>query len=288
MSTDSHQIPDSFGARRPLDFGLPDFHLIIVRPTLRRYRYCVPLAGLAFAAAAHAENEYSIGLGAGIAPRYAGSNQYRGVVGPSFSATFGNGFFISESDGAGYRLDLPHGVFVSAAVNYDPGRADENRFDLPGSSHLKGMGRVPGSVLVGVRAGMTIYGGTVLSVTLDTPVTHTSRGVSGHVDLAVPVYKSAKDQIVLTGTVHGGSGRYMQTFYGVTDAQAARSGFRPYSTGGGIDSASMSVAWTRAISQHWSILATAGVSRLLGRYGDSPIVQSRTNYFGGAGVSYKF
>jgi len=27
----------------------------------------------------------------------------------------------------------------------------ENRFDLPGSDYLKGMGRIPGSVLVGVR-----------------------------------------------------------------------------------------------------------------------------------------
>ncbi|PCE27237.1 MipA/OmpV family protein [Burkholderia ubonensis] len=248
----------------------------------------MPLAGLTLAAAAHAENEYTISLGGGFAPRYTGSSQYRGVVAPSFSATFDNGFFIGGEDGIGYRLNLPHGVFVSAAVNYDPGRTDENRFDRPGSDYLKGMGRIPGSVLVGVRAGVKLYGDAVLSVTLDTPVTHTSRGVSGHVDLAVPVFKSAKDEIVLTGSVHGGSGRYMQTFYGVTDAQAASSRFRPYSAGGGIDSASMSAVWTRAVSQHWSILATAGASRLLGRAGNSPIVQSRTNYYGMAGASYRF
>ncbi|RQS67224.1 MipA/OmpV family protein [Burkholderia sp. Bp8963] len=248
----------------------------------------MPLAGLTLAAAAHAENEYTLSLGGGFAPRYQGSNQYRGVVAPSFSAMFGNGFFINATDGAGYRLDLPHGMFVSAAVDYDPGRADENRFDLPGSDHLKGMGRIPGSVLVGVRAGMKVYGDAALSVALDVPVTHTSRGLSGHVDLAVPVFRTAKSEIVFTGSVHAGSGRYMQTFYGVTDAQAATSRFRPYSTGGGIDSVSMSVAWTRAVSEHWSILATAGVTRLLGRYGSSPIVQSRSNYYGFAGVSYRF
>ncbi|KWI61632.1 structural protein MipA [Burkholderia pseudomultivorans] len=248
----------------------------------------MPLAGLALAAAAHAENEYTISLDGGFAPRYQGSSQYRGIVAPSFSATFGNGFFIGAPDGAGYRLDLPHGVFVSAAVDYDPGRADENRFDLPGSDHLKGMGRIPGSVLVGVRAGVTLSGGATLSVALDTPVTHTSRGVSGHVDLAVPVFKRAQHEIVVTGSVHAGTGRYTQTFYGVTDAQAAASRFRPYSTGGGIDSASMSVAWNWSLSQHWSMHATAGVTRLLGRYGDSPIVQSRSNCFGMAGVSYRF
>ncbi|KVO46410.1 structural protein MipA [Burkholderia ubonensis] len=247
----------------------------------------MPLAGLTLAAAAHAENQYTISLGGGVAPRYQGSSQYRGVVAPSFSATFDNGLFIGE-DGIGYRMNLPHDVFVSAAVSYDSGRADENRFDLPGSDYLKGMGRIPGSVLVGVRAGVKLYGNAVLSVTLDTPVTHTTRGVSGQVDLAVPVFKAAKDEIVVTGSVHGGSGRYMQTFYGVTDAQAASSRFRPYSPGGGIDSVSMSAVWTHAVSQHWSILATAGVSRLVGRAGNSPIVQSRTNYHGMAGVSYRF
>ncbi|PFH26457.1 MipA/OmpV family protein [Burkholderia sp. JKS000303] len=248
----------------------------------------MPLASLTLAAAAHAENQYSLSLGGGAAPRYQGSNQYRGVVAPLFSAAFGNGFFIDSTSGAGYRLDLPHGVFVSAAVNYDPGRADENRFDLPGSDYLKGMGRIPGSVLVGVRAGVTLFNAAELSVSVDTPVTHTSHGVSGHVDLAVPVLKTAQHQIIVTGSVHGGTGRYMQTFYGVTDAQSMTSRFRPYSTGGGIDSATMSVAWNWDVSRHWSVLATGGVTRLLGRYGDSPIVQSRSNYYGMAGATYKF
>ncbi|RQR46444.1 MipA/OmpV family protein [Burkholderia sp. Bp9140] len=248
----------------------------------------MPLAGLTLAAAAHAENQYSISLGGGFAPRYQGSNQYRGVVAPGFSAKFGNGFFIDSAEGAGYRLDLPHGAFVSAAVSYDPGRADENRFDLPGSDYLKGMGRIPGSVLVGVRAGVTLFDAAELSVTVDTPVTHTSRGVSGHVDLAVPVFKTAQHEIVVTGSVHAGTGRYAQTFYGVTDAQSMTSRFRPYSTRGGIDSATMSVAWHWNLSRHWSVLATGGVARLLGRHGDSPIVQSHSNYYGMAGATYKF
>ncbi|ONV72415.1 MipA/OmpV family protein, partial [Burkholderia cenocepacia] len=47
-------------------------------------------------------------------------------------------------------------------------------------------------------------------------------------------------------------------------------------------------AWTWSLSRHWSVLATGGVTRLLGRAGDSPIVQSRNNYYGIAGVTYKF
>ena len=95
---------------------------------------------------------------------------------------------------------------MSAAVSYDPGRADENRLDLPGSDYLKGMGRVPEPVLVGVRAGVTLFNAAELSVTIDSPVTHTSRGVSGHMDLAVPVFKTAQHEIIVTGTVHAARG----------------------------------------------------------------------------------
>ncbi|AOI65330.1 structural protein MipA [Burkholderia territorii] len=248
----------------------------------------MPLAGLTLAALAHAENQYTISLGGGFAPRYQGSNQYRAVVGPSFSAMFGNGFFIDTNAGAGYRLNLPHGAFVSAALGYDAGRADENRFGLPGSDHLKGMGRVPGSVLVGLRAGVKLLDGGELTIAVDAPVTHASRGLSGHVDLAVPLFETGRHSFVATGSVHAGTGRYMQTFYGVTDAQSLASGFRPYSTSGGVDSATLSLAWNWDVSRHWSVRATGGFTRLLGRYGDSPIVQTRSNYFGMAGATYKF
>ncbi|RQR51961.1 MipA/OmpV family protein [Burkholderia sp. Bp9002] len=249
---------------------------------------CIPLTTLTFAATAHAGNEYSLSLGGGIAPRYQGSNQYRGVIGPSFSAAFSSGFFISSTSGVGYRYTSPRGLFVSAAISYAGGRKDSRSFGADGSDHLKGMGNVPGSVIAQWRAGVRDEDGVELSVTIDAPVTHTSRGFAGHVDLAVPLLHAGKNEIVLTGTVHAATGRYMQTFYGVTDAQAASSGFRPYSLTGGVHSASMSVAWTHAVSRHWSVLATAGTSRILGRYGDSPIVQTRSNYFGGAGVNYRF
>ncbi|CAJ8543367.1 MipA family MltA-interacting protein [Burkholderia pseudomallei] len=248
----------------------------------------MPFAGFVSITAAQAENVYTLSLGAGFAPRYAGSSQYRAVVAPSFSAEFDNGIFVGPLGGVGYRLKLPGQAFVAAAVSYDDGRADEDCFDRPGSNYLKGMGNVPGSVIAAVQAGVVLYGGSVLSVSVDTPVTHTSRGVSGHVDLAVPVFSAGRHEIVLTGSVHAASGRYTQTFYGVTDAQAAATRFAPYSTKGGIDSASMSVAWTYTFSKHWSVDTTLGLTRLVGRYGNSPIVQRKTQYFGLSALTYRF
>lgn len=116
----------------------------------------------------------------------------------------------------------------------------------------------------------------------------TASRVDVHVDLAVPVYSAGRHEVVVTGSVHAASGRYTQTFYGVTDAQAAATRFAPYSTKGGIDSASMSVAWTYKFSKHWSVDTTLGLTRLLGRYGNSPIVQQKANYFGLSSLTYRF
>lgn len=250
---------------------------------------CVLFIGLTLVATAHAGNEYALSLGGGMAPRYQGSNQYRGVVAPSFSAVFSNGLFISTMDGAGYRYTSPSGgEFASAAIAYSGGRKDSDNFLWQGSDYLKGMGNVPGAAIVQLRAGMRDKEGLELSVTVDAPITHVSRGFAGRVDLAVPVFHAGKNDVVLTGSVHAATGRYMQTFYGVTDAQSETTGFRSYSLTGGVHSASLSAVWTHAVSRHWSILATAGVSRLLGRYGDSPIVQTRNNYHGGTCVRYQF
>lgn len=248
----------------------------------------MPLAGLTLASAVHAENQYAISLGGGFAPRYQGSNQYRAIVAPSFSAMFGNGFFVDSSAGAGYRFALPNGAFVSAALGYDAGRTDDDRFGRAGSDHLKGMGRVPGSVLFAMHAGVKLPDGGELSLAIDAPVTHGSRGLSGHVDLAVPVFERGRHALVATASVHAGTGRYMQTFYGVTDAQSRASGFGPYSTSGGVDSATLSLTWNWDLSRHWAVRATGGFTRLLGRYGDSPIVQTRSNYYGMAGATYRF
>ena len=191
---------------------------------------------------AYAENFYMFSLAGGVAPRYQGSRDYRPFVAPLIAAEFSNGIFLSPMDGLGYKRTFANGMFASAALSYDFGRTDRNRADLPGSDYLKGMGRIPGSVMLSVQVGAHLFGPSTISITLDQPVTNTSHGTSGHVDLTVPVLQSVDNEISIKGSVHAGSGRYTQTFFGVTDAQAAASRFQPYAVKGGFDSAKVSVA----------------------------------------------
>ncbi|MFL9997287.1 Outer membrane scaffolding protein for murein synthesis, MipA/OmpV family [Burkholderia sp. GAS332] len=254
----------------------------------RLFYLCVPLFSLTCSSMAYAENFYMFSLAGGVAPRYQGSRDYRPFVAPLIAAEFSNGIFLSPTDGLGYKHTFANGLFASAALSYDFGRTDSNRADLPGSDYLKGMGRIPGSVMASVQVGAHLFGPSTISITLDQPLTHTSRGTSGHVDLTVPVLQTVDNDISITGSVHAGSGRYTQTFFGVTDAQAAASRFQPYALKGGIDSAKVSAAWTYSFSPRWSVHTEGGMTRLLGASANSPIVQSKNNYFAVTALTYRY
>lgn len=246
------------------------------------------LLGLAGHPTAQAENVYLLSLAGGVTPRYEGSRDYRPIAIPIIAAEFDNGVFLNPLEGLGYRTQFAHGVYGSVALGYDDGRSDEDRYLLPGSDHLKGMGDIPGSTLVLLQVGVRLAGDLSLSATLDQPITETRRGLGARVDLAAPVWSTPSNQIALTGSVHAGSDRYAQTFFGVTDRQAANSRFDAYSPRGGVDSLRLAIDWTHVFTPHWMMKTTGGVSRLVGDAADSPIVQSKENYLAMTALVYRF
>ena len=86
------------------------------------------------------------------------------------------------------------------------------------------------------------------------------------------------------------NGDAMQTWYGVTPGQAARSraGLHAYSPSSGFQSASLYAAWSHQLSARWSTVATLGVSTVLGDARDSPLVERDSNVFGSVGMVYAF
>lgn len=201
---------------------------------------------------------------------------------------FGNGAFIGLLQGAGYTYKFANGMFVTGALGYSAGRTDSNRTDLPGSNHLKGMGKIPGSVMSSFQFGMPVYGDAVASLTVDVPLTHRERGLSGHLDLAMPVYQRGAHTVTLTPAVHFGSRKYTQTFFGVTEAQSAASGFRTHTAKAGVNSLSLTVGWDVALSKSWSVHSMVEYSRLVGDAGDSPIVQRKGAFSGFTSLNYTF
>ena len=121
----------------------------------------LPLLLLALAAGAQAQDDSdtgwhsSVGMSAGLAPRYLGSDDYHATISPEFSFTDGT-FFADSERGLGAQYQNDAGFTASAALNYDPGRTEKNSIYRPGSKELKGMGRVKGSALANVGVSQEI------------------------------------------------------------------------------------------------------------------------------------
>jgi outer membrane protein len=260
-----------------------------LKQTLHSLRRSLLLGlGLTCLTQAQAENVYMLMLAGGAAPRYEGSQDYQPLVMPLIAAEFDNGVYLNPLQGLGYRRPLGEAAFASIAVGYDYGRRDRDHDLVPGSDHLRGMGHVPGSVLVVLQAGLNLPGDLVLSATLDQPVTETQRGWGGRVELTAPVWLAPTNQITVTGGVHTASERYARTYFGVTDRQAANSGFDAYTARAGIDNLRVAVDWTHVFTPNWMVKTTAGVSRLVGDAADSPIVQTKENYLFMSALVYRF
>ena len=121
----------------------------------------LPLLLLALAVGAQAQDDSdtgwrsSVGVTAGVTPRYLGSDKSHIAVSPDFTFTDGT-FFADSERGLGAQYQNGDGFTASAALNYDLGRTEKNSIYRPGSKELKGMGRVKGSALANVSVSQEI------------------------------------------------------------------------------------------------------------------------------------
>jgi outer membrane protein len=82
----------------------------------------------------------------------------------------------------------------------------------------------------------------------------------------------------------------MQTWFGVTPSQAARSraGLDAYSPSSGFKSVALYGTWAHRLDARWSAVTTLGVNTLVGDARDSPLTERKTNVFANVGVIYAF
>ena len=230
----------------------------------------------------------SMTLGAGLAyvPEYAGSKKSRVVPLPYFERTFDNGAFISTMRGLGFQTGVS-GVNLSAALSYGGARADHKRNIFDGSDALKGMGDVEGAAQAVLGASYQL--GTVgLSLSTTQNLAHREHGATYTLGAATQVYSTASDQVGVSLSTEYADKKHMQTYFGVTAAQSAASGYQAYTAKGGFANVTTSVSWNHVIDKNWSVHTTLGVSQLTADAADSPLTRRKTTPVLMTGVAYKF
>jgi outer membrane scaffolding protein for murein synthesis (MipA/OmpV family) len=70
-------------------------------------------------------------------------------------------------------------------------------------------------------------------------------------------------------------GKYMRSYFGITAAESARSGYARFKPDGGIKDFGFTVAGGYSFDQHWRLLGQVQYARLIDDAAESPIVKGR-------------
>ena len=231
-----------------------------------------------------------IGLGVATVPTYEGSPNRRTLAGPDLTLSYRShewgtvefgqrGLFWNAVEAGRFRFAL--------VAQFDPGRKDKDTSAVnptPGDKRLAGMGNVKASTEAGVGVGY----GPVMLVARQSLSERGSKGTQA--DLTVEIPWSLSDRLALRfGLGATWANRdYMQTYFGVTAAQAQATSFAVYTPKAGCRKVDASVGAEYAMAPRWKLQGNVGFSRLGGDAAASPLVGRRNGASAALAVAYVF
>jgi outer membrane scaffolding protein for murein synthesis (MipA/OmpV family) len=231
-------------------------------------------------------------IGPGLVPAFDGAKKYQVV--PLVIANVDWKGLGLEVRGLGARLD----VLGSSRIQFGPmvnfrGSRDSAK---DGSGRVKLLDDVDSALevggFVGYRFGGNQYGQGEIAfdLSLAKDVTDGHDGLVGTAQASYAAYRSQKFFLNVDAQTTFVDKNYMRSIFGVTPAEAARSGLAAYRPDGGIRDAGAGITAGYQFDQRWGVIARAGATHYLGDAKDSPIVDegSRIQAVGGVALSFRF
>jgi len=264
--------------------------------TARLARRCLAATLVGLSALARADSheiDGAISLIVNHSPEYLGAERSGASMRPGFFFRWGRftvssgGSFAAtrregQSRGFGYDLRHTDDVDLSLGLRIDSGR---NASDSPA---LAGMGDVPRTLRVRLAGewrfthGWKVAGGWTIDAFARGGGTFGEIGVRHEREIS-------RRTTFTTGVVLTIAGdRYLQTYFGVTPEQSARSGYRVFSPQFGLRDVAGYLSLRKEIDHHWVGVAGIGAMRLLGDAADSPLTKRRAALSFNAGLGYRF
>lgn len=222
--------------------------------------------------------EFVLGGGAFSGPTFEGSNVSEATGLPFFSVTYDNRFSLGI-DGLSAKVYDNGALSLTTTLGYEFGRSEDDDPDLAG------LGDVDGGATLGF--GLE-YNADPFKVYADIGRSFgDSEGLVGTfgVEVSQPVGR------VLFGaglSATYADANHMQSYFGVTTAQSAASGYAAYTPEAGFKRADLELSATYMFSENWMLRGQVEFGRLLGDAIDSPIVQEKTQTTAGLFVAYRF
>ncbi len=210
---------------------------------------------------------FDIGVGGVWRPAFEGADEYQVDPMPALDIRYKDWLFLSSRRGLGLDLiqDQDQVWRAGPIVSYRLPRHDGD------SSALSGLGDVDGTVEAGgyVEYTPSPFGGKL----------ELRQGFGGHhgilVDMGVSYREKLTDELMLNlgpGATWA-SGDYMETYFGISSAQSARSGYPAFDADAGFKDAGFGGALTYSPLPFLALTGFANYERLLGDAADSPLVR---------------
>lgn len=220
----------------------------------------------------------TVGAGAIYMPEYEGSDKFDVNPFPIFSAEFGERVSV---DITGITVDLyeTNGFRVGIKGGYELGRKEDD------SDYLRGLGDIDAG---GVIGGIVSYdvGPLQAYAKLDKTIGG-SDGLTGTIG-AKASYRY--ERFIFSADVSGtwADDKHMESYFGITSAQSARSGLAQYDAEVGIKRVDLKASVTYMMTENWLVTGSAGTGFLMGDAKDSPIIKDDVQPFAMLGVAYRF
>ena len=231
-----------------------------------------------------------VGLGMAMVPTYEGSPHHRMLTSPNLALSYRTrdwGTFEFGQRGLLWNA-IEAGQFRLALVaQLDLGRKDKDTSTVnptPGDKRLAGMGNVQSSTEVGLGIG---YGPLMVVARQSL----SERGPKGaQVDMTVEIPLSLSDRLDLRFAVGAtwANRDYMQTYFGVTTAQAQATSFSVYTPKSGCRKVEASLGAEYAMAPSWKLQANIGFSQLGDDAAASPLVGRRIGSLAALAVAHEF
>ena len=232
--------------------------------------------------------QVTLGAGALYRPEYPGSDTYETRGLPLISVRYKR-IFLGGAPGSGspgglgvYLYDgesLRLGVVASPDIQDPREESDDVR--------LRGLGDIEGTTRAGLFGSYRI-GWLTLSANAMTDVGDKEQGTIANFNAEATYHPIPKLTLSAGPGVTWSDEDYMQTFFGITGVQAARSAFTAYTPEAGVSSIQFSVGATYLLSSRWFLGARATVAQLQGDAADSPITADENQNLYALFFGYRF
>lgn len=225
--------------------------------------------------------DVSLGAGAVIESAYPGSKKYRAQPIPMITVNYRDLVFFGP-DGLGVNVLNWRGLRAGPVMGFDMGRKSSDDHHIDGLRNIQ-MDANAGGFLSYERGPFEV------AATLRQAFVHSDNGLTGKLDAHYRYELIAQKTTLGFGPeVDFGDGKNMQTWFGVTLSEAARSRFRAYNANGGVKDVGANAFLSNRFTDHIVGRIFVDVKELVGDAADSPIVQQKTEVTTGIGVAYHF